>query len=363
MNILVTGSNGFIGKHVINVLKKANYNVFSYDLNNSEEELVSCLKTANFIIHLAGVNRPKNNEEYYEGNTNFTKHIVDILISLNKNTPIIFSSSIQASLDNDYGKSKKYAEDYLFNSHLPVYVFRLANVFGKWGKPNYNSALSTFCYNISHNLPIEIRDKEYVVTYNYIDDIVDAFIKCIEGDKKGNKEILYINPTYKCSLGNLADTLYRFKNDIESDRHIPFINNEFEYKLFITFCDYMSDDGYAFNYSEDDRGSFEEIYKSKRYGQISINKAYPNITKGNHYHKYKKEIFMTIKGECLIKERNIVNNEILKYKVNGNNQTRINMIPMYTHNIKNIGNDISITLMWISHIYDEQTSDTYKEDV
>lgn len=362
MKVLVTGSNGFIGKHVCNALKKHSYDIIPFDLNNSEEDLISGLKEADFIIHLAGINRPLTDEEFYDGNTNFTKHLVNTLKSLNKKTPIIMSSSIQAELDNDYGKSKKLAEDYLFNSGLPVYVFRLANVFGKWCRPNYNSVCATYCYNIAHNEPIYIRDENYVVQYNYIDDVVESFNKCIE-EGKGNKNICYVEPTYKCSLKQLSNLIYYFKNEIESDRHLPIIHNDFELKLFITFCNYLSDEGYDFNYAEDNRGSFEEIYKSKRYGQISINKSYPNIIKGNHYHKYKKEIFMVVKGNCLIRERKIGSSEILEYKVSGANPTPIDIITGYTHDIKNIGDDISVTLMWISEIYNENTSDTYKEDV
>ena len=194
-----------------------------------------------------------------------------------------------------------------------------------------------------------------------MDDIVNTFFKCIKGDINPSKNILYIEPTYDISLGNLADALYRFKNDIESDAHLPKINNDFELKLFITFCDYLRDEKYTLNYASDNRGSFEEIYKDDRYGQISINKAYPGITKGGHYHKYKKEIFMTVIGDCLIRERNINTNELLTYTVNGKESKKIDMIPNYTHDIKNIGDIDSVTIMWIDHIYQEETADTYRE--
>ena len=361
-NIFVTGANGFIGKHVCLALKRANYNVIPYDLDNSEEDLINGLKMADFAIHLAGINRPLTIEEFYDGNANFTKKVVDTIKSLGKSIPVLMSSSIQAALDNDYGKSKKMGEDYLFSSGLPVYVFRLANAFGKWCRPNYNSAAATFCYNIAHNLPIQIRDREYVVQYNYVDDIVNAFIKCVE-ESKGSKEILYVQPTYPRSLGRLADLLYYFKGEIESDRHLPKIHDEFELKLFKTFCDYLSEEGHTYNYACDARGSFEELYKSEKWGQISENIAYPGITKGGHYHTYKKEIFMTVQGQCVIRERNINTNELLTYEVDGKDSKPIDIIPMYTHDIKNVGTTNSVTIMWISHVYSDDTADTYRENV
>ena len=364
MKILVTGSNGFIGKHTSLKLERLGHEVLKYDINSSEEELCEYVLNADFIIHLAGINRPLTIEEFYDGNANLTKKLVDLVLKSNKKTPIIFSSSIQATLDNDYGKSKKMGEDFLLNSTLPVYVYRLANVFGKWCRPNYNSAAATFCYNVAHNLEIQIRDRNYVVHYNYIDDIVDEFVKIISLNKHdGYKEILYINPTHDCSLGRLADLLYYFKNEIESDRHLPLIHDEFELKLFKTFCDYLSEDGYTFNFAEDNRGSFEELYKSIKYGQISDNVSFPGIVKGGHYHKYKKEIFYTVIGECEIKQRNIETNEMLVDIVNGNNPNPIDIKVGYTHSIKNIGKNNSHTIMWISEIYNPETHDTYREDV
>ena len=364
MKILVTGANGFIGRHLCLKLDKLGYQVFKYDIDSSKEDLEKYLDSSDFIVHLAGINRPQNNEEFYNGNYNLTVLLVEMLKSRNKNTPIIFSSSIQAELDNDYGKSKKLAEDYLLSSGLPVYIYRLANAFGKWGRPNYNSACATFCYNIAHDLDITIRDRDYVVHYNYVDDIVDEFVKVIKQEEhNGEKDILSVKPVYDCSLGKLADLLYYFKQEIESDRHLPIIHDEFELKLFKTFCNYLSDEGYSFNYAEDDRGSFEELYKSKKYGQISDNIAFPGITKGGHYHTYKKEIFYTVIGKCEIKQRNLKTNEIIDDVVSGNNPNPIDIRVGYTHQITNIGNINSHTIMWISEIYNPETHDTYREDV
>ena len=361
---LVTGSNGFIGKHLTLKLERLGYEVFRYDLDKNKDELGKYISLCDFVVHLAGINRPLSKEEFYEGNTNFTKKLIDLILENKRNIPVIMSSSTQASLDNDYGKSKKMGEDYLFASGLPVYIYRLANVFGKWCRPNYNSACATFCYNIAHELPIEIRDREYIVHYNYVDDIVNEFINVIkDNNHKESKEILYVNPTYDCSLGHLADLLYYFKNEIESDRHLPIIHNEFELKLFKTFCDYLSEPGYEYNYASDNRGSFEELYKSKKYGQISENIIFPGITKGGHYHTYKKEIFYTVIGESEIKQRNIDNDDLIVDIVSGDNPHPVNIIPRYTHQIKNIGNKNSSTIMWISEIYNPDTHDTYKEEV
>lgn len=364
MKVLVTGSNGFIGKHMCVLLRRNKIDVLSYDKDDKEEDLVKYICEADFIVHLAGINRPLTTEEFYDGNTNFTKHLVDLIKASGRNTPIIMSSSIQAELDNDYGKSKKMGEDYLFCSDLPVYVYRLYNVFGKWCRPNYNSACATFCYNIAHELPIQIRDRDYVVHFNYIDDIVEDFLRVILfNEHKGSKEIQYVKPIHDCSLGKLADLLYYFKGEVESERHLPLLHNEFELKLFKTFLDYLSDEGYSYNYAKDDRGWFEELYKSKKWGQISDNVSYPGITKGGHYHTYKKEIFYTVIGECLIEQRDIKTNDFISDKVNGNNPHPIDIKVDYTHQITNIGKDLSHTIMWISEIYNPDIHDTYREEV
>ena len=363
--VLVTGANGFIGKHLCLKLERLGYVVFKYDVNSTDEELEKYVKDCDFVVHLAGINRPLTPEEFYEGNTNFTKRLIDLILAKrDAMLRVIMSSSIQAELDNDYGKSKKMGEDYLFDSGHPVFVYRLANVFGKWCRPNYNSAAATFCYNIANNLDITIRDRDYVVHYNYVDDIVDEFIKVIKSDNMiGSKKPLSISPVYDCSLGRLADLLYYFKQEIESDRHLPLIHDEFELKLFKTFCDYLSDKGYTFNYAEDARGSFEELYKSKKWGQISDNVAFPGITKSGHYHTYKKEIFYTVIGESEIKQRNIKTDDVIVNKVSGKKPEPIEIKVGYTHQITNIGKVDTHTIMWISEIYNPDTHDTYKEEV
>ena len=362
MKILITGSNGFIGKNLSLILKENHFEVFEYDINNSDDELIYFIKECDFIVHLAGVNRDIDINKIHNGNINIAKKMINLVSKYNKDVKIIVSSSVQASLDNAYGKAKKAVEDLFFASSLNVFIYRLSNVFGKWCRPNYNSVCATFCYNIAHDLPIEIHDENKIIHFNYIDDICYEFIDVIKSNKLPIKNnILKINKTYDCSLKNLADLIKNFKKDIESERHLPIICNDFELKLFITFCDYLNDNKYFLNYVKDERGYFKELYKSPLYGQISINMSYPNIIKGGHYHTYKKEIFYVAKGKCLISQKNIFNNNLIENIVQDKDKEMINILPNYEHTITNIGDTNSYTLMWISHIFNKDDSDTFKK--
>lgn len=363
MNILVTGSKGFIGKHICFKLNLLKQNVFEFDIDNSDEQLIEFVKKCDFIIHLAGINRPLNKEEFYNGNTNFTYKLVELINQYNQEVPIIMSSSIQATLDNDYGKSKLYAENYILDHVNNAYIYRLYNVFGKWCKPNYNSVVATFCYNIANNLDIKINNPNTIVTYNYIDDIVEEFIDIILKNKIAkNKQINYVDIKYDCSLFHLSELLYYFKKEIQSDNHLPIINNEFEYKLFKTFCSYLTEDN-NLNYAFDERGSFEELYKSNKYGQISENIAFPNIIKGMHYHKYKKEIFYPIIGKSKIVQQSLDHQDTIIDIIDDNNKRMVEMKTNYLHSIENIDNKKTYTLMWISEIYNEKSPDTYKGEM
>lgn len=367
MKILVTGAKGFIGKNLVLALKNQKFDVFEYDQSSTEEELNKYVKEAEFVIHLAGINRPLTNEEFYDGNANFTKKLVDLILKAHpiKKIPIIFSSSIQASLENDYGRSKKMAEDYLFASRLPVYIYRLANVFGKWCRPNYNSAAATFCYNVAHDLPIEVRDRNYVLHYNYIDDIVTEFIRILNLKFKiGKKIILSINPTYDCSLGRLADLLYYFKNT-RKDNLTPYMGDEFQKKLYATYLSYLDphDFAYDLNSREDNRGSFTEFLKTPTYGQVSVNVAHPGITKGNHYHHTKNEKFLTVSGETLIRFRKIGEKEVYEYRTSGKKLQVVDIPTGYAHSITNIGKTDSVTIMWANEVFDSENPDTFPEEV
>ncbi len=363
MNVLVTGSKGFIGKHICFKLNLLKQNVFEFDIDNSDEQLIEFVKKCDFIIHLAGINRPLNKEEFYNGNTNFTYKLVELINQYNQEVPIIMSSSIQATLDNDYGKSKLYAENYIIDHVNNAYIYRLYNVFGKWCKPNYNSVVATFCYNIANNLDIKINNPNTIVTYNYIDDIIEEFIDVILKNKIAkNKQINYVDIKYDCSLFHLSELLYYFKKEIQSDNHLPIINNEFEYKLFKTFCSYLTEDN-NLNYAFDERGSFEELYKSNKYGQISENIAFPNIIKGMHYHIYKKEIFYPIIGKSKIVQQSLDHQDTIIDIIDDNNKRMVEMKTNYLHSIENIDNKKTYTLMWISEIYNEKSPDTYKGEM
>ena len=362
MKILVTGSSGFIGRNLTFLLKENGYEVLTYDIDNIEKELISDIDACDFIIHLAGVNRPLNNEEFYNVNTNLTVKIVDLIKKSNKSIPIIFASSIQAELDNDYGKSKLLAENYLLNSNLPVAIYRLYNVYGKYCRPNYNSVVATFCYNIANNLDIKISDEDKIIRFNYVDDVCHEFIRAIENKYYLESNIRYVSPYDECSLGRLAHLIYYFKDSVKSDRHLPVLHDEFEFKLFKTFLSYLRDDGYHYNYASNEKGYFEELYKSKDFGQISDNFIKSGVTKGGHYHQYKKEIFYTVVGETVIRQRNIDTDEMIISHSSLKDGGFIDIIPNFTHDITSLNGD-SHTLMWISEIYDEESPDTYKEEV
>jgi UDP-2-acetamido-2,6-beta-L-arabino-hexul-4-ose reductase len=330
---------------------------------------VNSIKIADFIIHLAGVNRPLSADEFYDGNTNFTKALVDMIKGSGRTIPLLFSSTTQAELENDYGISKRMAEDYLlsFMEEMgnPVIIYRLSNAFGKWCRPNYNSVVATFCYNIANNLPIEIRDKNYQVKLVYIDDIVKEFIDCLLNKKfaleRKTREVL---PTHSISLGELAEKLYRFK-ETRDTFYVPNFETDFDRKLYATFLSYYRTDDflYKLRMNIDQRGSFTELFKTCLNGQISVNVSKPGIIKGNHYHHTKTEKFIVASGECEIKFRKIGTKDIFTYFVSGEDMKVVDIPPGYTHSIKNVGTTDSVTIMWASELFDKDNPDTYFEEV
>jgi UDP-2-acetamido-2,6-beta-L-arabino-hexul-4-ose reductase len=369
MKILVTGSKGFIGRNLSVELINQGFDVLEYDISHSEDELAVLIRKSDFIIHLAGINRPLTNEEFYDGNTNFTLRLIELIKKSNRVIPIIFSSSTQIELDNDYGKSKKMAEDYLLSfmkeNNNPVIIYRLTNVFGKWCRPNYNSVVATFCHNIANNLPIEIRDKNYVVKLVYIDDVVKEFINCVSTNHDHRANVIReVNPAYSLSLGELADKLYSYKMTRDT-LFAPDFETEFDRKLYATFLSYYSTDNFSYNLkmNADQRGSFTELLKTLNNGQVSVNISKPGITKGNHYHHTKTEKFIVVSGECEIKFRKIGSKDIFTYLVNGNPMKVVDIPPGYTHSIKNVGDSDSVTIMWASEVFDKDNPDTYFEEV
>jgi UDP-2-acetamido-2,6-beta-L-arabino-hexul-4-ose reductase len=361
MKILVTGSRGFIGKNLCLTLKNKGYDVFEYDVGSTEDDLHRFVKECDFIVHLAGINRPLNPEEFQDGNVNFSRKLIDVVEEEKSEAPILFSSSTQAELDNPYGQSKAMAEalfnNFGFNGHA-VYVYRLYNVFGKWCKPNYNSVIATWCYNISHNLPIQIN-KAPEIDFVYVDDVVNEFINVIEQRPKPNYRIHYVEPSYHVTLQEIADLLYSFKKSRE-DLMVP-LQDELSKKLYATYISYLEPDDFAYklNPHSDDRGSFVECFKTASYGQVSVNISKPGITKGNHYHMTKNEKYLVVSGTCSIKLRQLQSDKVIEYICDGKDLKVVDIPTGYTHNITNIGKEDSITIMWASELFDPDHPDTF----
>lgn len=363
MKVLITGSNGFIAQNLIEHLKRdENIELYLYSRKDSLNILEAYVKEVDFIFHLAGVNRPQDNKEFYEGNSKLTQTIVDILIKENKNTPILLSSSIQSALDNDYGKSKLEAEqsllDYSDKTGANVYIYKLPNVFGKWSKPNYNSVISTWCYNISHDLEIQVNNKESEVNLVYIDDVIKSFILKLTSDC--DEKYCNIETVYKKTLGEIEELLYAFKNN----RHsllIPKVASGFERALYATYLSYLASDDFSYTLKghQDDRGTFYEILKTLDSGQFSLSTTAPGVIRGNHYHHTKNEKFLVVRGEALIEFRHIVTNEIISYPVSEKKMQIVEMIPGYTHNIKNTGDEEMILILWANETFDQNNPDTY----
>jgi len=363
MKILVTGAKGFIGKNLCLTLANSQHTVFEYDLSSTDEDLKKFVSEADWIVHLAGINRPLKPEEFVDGNVNFTKKLLDIVAESGSKAPIIFSSSTQAVLDNPYGQSKKAAEDEIFvfskaHDH-PVYVYRFYNAFGKWCKPNYNSVVATFCYNLTHNLPITVNDQAPAIDFVYIDDIVASILATIQGSGTGSKDILYPEPHYSIKISQIADKLNSFKES-RLNFMVPEIADPFSKKLYSTYLSYLDEGDFAYPLlaHKDQRGSFTEILKTVGQGQISVNISKPGITKGNHYHMSKNEKYLVVSGTCEIKFRKVGTDNVITYKCTGDDLKVVDIPPGYTHSITNVGKDDSVTLMWANELYDPNVPDT-----
>jgi len=363
MKVLITGSNGFVAKNLIEHLKRdESIELYLYSKKDSINILEAYVKEVDFIFHLAGVNRPKDVSEFYEGNSNLTKTIVKILKESDKTTPILLSSSIQAELDNDYGKSKLEAEnillDYAKESGASVYIYRLPNVFGKWCRPNYNSVVATWCNNIATNVAIQVNDRSIELTLVYVDDVVKSFISKL--DLQSDENYCNIETVYKKSLGEIESLLYQFKENRKT-LVIPDVGSGFERALYGTYLSYLSTDDFAYELKghQDERGTFYEILKTLDSGQFSLSTTAPGIMRGNHYHHTKNEKFLVVKGEAVIEFRHIVTNEIISYKVSDKKMEVVEMIPGYTHNIKNRGDEEMILFLWANESFDQNNPDTY----
>jgi len=364
MKILVTGAKGFIGKNLITELKNQKYtDIYEYDVESTLEELDNYTQECDFVFHLAGVNRPKDQKEFLEGNFGFTSKLLANLRKYNNKAPIMLASSIQAVLDNPYGVSKKAGEDLLFRygkeTDSKVLVYRFPNVFGKWCRPNYNSAVATFSYNIANNLPITVNDRNVVMNLIYIDDLVNELINALKGNENKKDEFCYVEPVYTVKLGEIVDLLYSFKES-RSSRTIPNTEDSFTKKLYANYLSYLPTDqfSYELKMNIDHRGSFTEFLKTPERGQVSINISKPSIVKGNHWHHTKNEKFLVVSGQGVIRFRRIDNTEVLEYYVSGDKLEVVDIPPGYTHNIENLGNTDMVTVMWANEQYDPERPDT-----
>jgi UDP-2-acetamido-2,6-beta-L-arabino-hexul-4-ose reductase len=368
MNILVTGSDGFIGRNLIAWLERApDYRVLTFDQRNTPQDLDGPLAAADFVYHLAGVNRPQSEDEFHRGNVDLTIEVCDRLLALDKATPIVLSSSIQAALDNPYGISKRQAEDvvtrYAQVSGARCAIFRLKNVFGKWCRPNYNSVVATFCYNISHDLPVSISDPDRELELVYVDDVVQVFISEIRSQESRDsyKEVA---PSYKVTVGRLAELIRSFRMSRQS-LLAPNFADAFTHKLYGVYLSYLEPDDLAYNLTQrtDSRGSLAEFMKSEPVGQIFISRTKPGVTRGNHYHHTKAEKFLVVEGEAIIRFRHIRGGDVIEYRVCGEDFRVVDIPTGYTHAIENVGAGELVTLFWASEIFDPQQPDTTYQEV
>lgn len=399
MKILVTGAKGFVGKNLCESLKnikdgkdKTRPNllieeIYQYDIDSKVEELDEYCKNADFVFNLAGVNRPKNQEEFMQGNFGFASLLLQTLQKHQNKCSIMLSSSIQATLvgryaDGEYGKSKKAGEELFFSysnqTGAKVFVYRFPNLFGKWCRPNYNSAVATFCNNIANELPITVNDPNVELELLYVDDLVDAMLDLLAGkvvhceydgltpvEREDGKYSL-VQTTHKVKLGEIVDLLYKFDKQAKTliMPEIPY--NSFAKKLYSTFLSYLPSSKVAFDLkmNVDDRGSFTELLKTEKCGQFSVNISKPGITKGQHWHHSKWEFFIVVSGKGLIQQRKIGTDEVLNFEVSGDKIQAVHMLPGYTHNIINLSSTENlVTVMWANEQFDKNHPDTFFEIV
>jgi UDP-2-acetamido-2,6-beta-L-arabino-hexul-4-ose reductase len=369
MKILITGAKGFIGKNLIAELKNRKYtDILEYARDTDPVLLDAYCQETDFVYHLAGVNRPKEQSEYMAGNFGFTKILLDTLKKHGNTCPVLISSSTQATYDNPYGESKKAGEDLMFaygrETGAKVLVYRFPNVFGKWCRPNYNSAVATFCHNIARDLPITVNDSSVVMNLVYIDDVVEELINALQGKENCIGDFCAVPVVHTITLGEIVDLLYSFKNSRE-ERSVPNMADGFTGKLYSTYLSYLPEDkfSYPLKMNVDGRGSFTEFIKTPDRGQVSVNISRPGITKGNHWHHTKNEKFLVVSGTGVIRFRKVSSDEVIEYYVSGDSLEVVDIPPGYTHNIENIGDTDMVTIMWANERFNPEKSDTYYLEV
>ena len=399
MKILVTGAKGFVGQNLCAQLKNirdgkaksygdvAVEEIFEYDIDSTAEELDVYCREADFVFNLAGVNRPQNTEEFMQGNFGFASTLLEALERHGNNCPVMLSSSIQATLagrfgDSEYGRSKRAGEELFFNYSVRtgarVLVYRFPNLFGKWCRPNYNSAVATFCNNIANDLPIMVNDRSTELELLYIDDLVDEMIGALKGEEhhcefEGVETLLCDNgrycavpTTHKVALGEIVDLLGEFKAQPQTLTLPEIPNGSFAKKLYSTYLSYLPKEKVSFELKMncDSRGSFTELLRSEKCGQVSVNISKPGITKGEHWHNTKWEFFIVVSGRGLIQQRRVGSDEVLNFEVSGDKIEAVHMLPGYTHNIINLSDtEDLVTVMWANEAFDPSKPDTYFEKV
>ncbi len=369
MKILITGSNGFVGRNLVSELKNRGYtDILEYKRDTPKELLEEYTRDCNFVFHLAGVNRPKDEADFMKGNFGFTSELLELLEKNENKSPVLITSSIQAELDNPYGLSKKAGEDLMFeyskSTGAEVLVYRFSNLFGKWSKPNYNTVVATFCYNIAREIPIEVNNRDAEICLCYIDDVVDELIRALEKNpnKVGNYGKVEIEENIK--LGDLADLLMSFRESRQTFM-IPELSDPLVKKLYSTYISFLPKEDFAYDLlmHENESGSFTEFIKTIGSGQVSINVSKPNITKGHHWHHTKFEKFLVVSGLAKIYFRQIYETEVIEYTVSGEELKVVDIPPGYTHSIENIGDTDLVTVMWANELYDKNHGDTYEMEV
>ncbi|KTD88408.1 NAD-dependent epimerase/dehydratase family protein [Paenibacillus etheri] len=368
--VLVTGAFGFIGRNLVATLsRREDIEVLKIGSKNSLNELEECAIKADFIFHLAGINRPENIEDFASGNLGYTEQLIKLLNKNTKKTPIVLTSSIQAERSNPYGTSKFAAEKTVSHYGRTVgvntYIYRLPNVFGKWSKPNYNSVVATWCYNISRNIPIQINDPDAEISLVYIDEVIESFINVMDNCEMKNENNYTVSPrSFKIKLGDLETSIKNFK-DSRDTLIITDLESDFERFLYSTYLSYLAEDdfGYDLEMKHDNRGWLAEFIKTKQSGQVFISRTKPGITRGNHWHHTKVEKFLVIEGKAVVKFRQIEGDQIIEYPVIGESLKVIDIPPGYTHSITNTGETDVITLFWANELFNPEKPDTYYLEV
>lgn len=370
MRVLITGADGFIGKNLcLRLAENKTIEVICFTRRNAQHELPLLLQGVDFVYHLAGVNRPQSPEEYIDGNSELTRILCDELVSIAQETgrkiPLLLTSSIHAAVETPYGNSKRIAENHVIDIankyNIPAYICRLPGVFGKWARPNYNSVVATFCYNIAHDLPISVTNPNNTITLTYIDDVIDTFIALINNSKinKAEEVFLQIEPVYETTVGKIAEIIQGFKKCRET-LIMDKVGSGLIRALYSTFISYIptKDFSYAIPEHKDQRGAFVEVIKTKDSGQVSYFTAHPGVTRGGHYHHTKTEKFLVIKGAARFRFHHMITNESYELFTSEAKAEIVETIPGWSHDVTNIGEGELIAIVWANENFDRNNPDT-----